>query len=82
MTSEVFFNSYHSSFSWRYGSEEMRKVWSEEYKYRLWRRIWVALAEAQAEFGLVSASEVKDLQKYEDKIEIGRILEKIGRAHV
>ena len=34
-----------SHFTWRYGSQEMRRVWSEERKQRLWRRVWVALAE-------------------------------------
>ena len=33
-------------FTWRYGSPEMRALWSEAHKRRLWRRIWVALAEA------------------------------------
>ena len=32
------------------------------HKRRLWRELWVALAETQAEFGLVSAGQVEDLQ--------------------
>ena len=47
------FDRYLSPFSWRYASEEMRRVWSETHKRRLWRSIWVALAQAQSEFGLV-----------------------------
>lgn len=37
-------NTFISPFSWRYGSEEMRYLWSEVYKRRLMRRVWVALA--------------------------------------
>ena len=44
-----------SPLTWRYGSDEMRRIWSEEYKRLLWRRIWVALAGAQSEVGLVSS---------------------------
>ena len=40
------YDTYLSPFTWRYGSPEMRQIWSEAHKRRLWRRIWVALAEA------------------------------------
>jgi len=43
--------TYLSPLTWRYGSEEMRHLWSEAHKRRLWRRIWVALAEAQTNLG-------------------------------
>ncbi|MBA3533797.1 MAG: adenylosuccinate lyase [Ardenticatenales bacterium] len=65
-------DSYLSPFTWRYGSEPMRRIWSESHKRRLWRRIWVALAEAQEEAGLVSAEQVADLRKHMDKINIAR----------
>jgi adenylosuccinate lyase len=48
------FTSYQSPFSWRYGSEAMRTLVGTR-KRLLWRRIWVALAETEAEYGLVSA---------------------------
>ena len=53
---------YLSPYTWRYGSLEMRRVWSEINKRRLWREIWVTLAEVQGEFGLVSAKQVADLR--------------------
>ena len=40
-------DTYLSPFTWRYGSREMREVWSEAHRRRLWRRIWVALADAE-----------------------------------
>ena len=53
----------------------MRHIWSEENKYKTWRSIWVALAESQMDFGLVSKEEVKDLKKHQDDLDIERILE-------
>ena len=52
-------NTYQSPFTWRYGSEAMRYIWSEVYKRRLMRRVWVALAEAQHIAGLVSAEQLR-----------------------
>lgn len=69
------YSKYTSPFSWRYGSEEMRKIFSEENKYKLWRKIWVALARAQAKAGLVSKEELADLEKNESNIDIERIWE-------
>ena len=36
----------------RYASAEMTAVWSDRNRYRLWRQVWLALAEAEAELGL------------------------------
>ncbi len=51
-----------SPFTWRYGSPEMRKIFSEIDRRATWRKIWVALAEAQAKYGLVSQRELADLK--------------------
>ncbi|MBI2315303.1 adenylosuccinate lyase [Candidatus Daviesbacteria bacterium] len=67
--------SYQSPFSWRYGSEEMRGIFSEENKYKLWRKIWVEMARAEAKQGLVSQDELKDLEAHQDEIDIARIWE-------
>ena len=61
-----------SPFTWRYGSEAMRALWSEQHKRLLWRRLWVALAEAQQEAGLVSQEEVDDLKTHQNELDIGR----------
>ena len=61
--------TYQSPFSWRYGSDVMRQLWSEVNKRRLWRRIWVALASAQSEVGLVSLEQVADLRTHQDQID-------------
>jgi adenylosuccinate lyase len=67
--------SFQSPFSWRYSSPEMRIIWSEIYKRTLWRRIWVALAEAQSRFGLVTLEQVADLRVHADQIDINRALQ-------
>ena len=61
-----------SPFTWRYGSQEMRGLWSQEHKRRLWRRVWVALAEAQHAAGLVSEAELDDLRAHQDEVDIAR----------
>ncbi len=69
------FDSYVSPFTWRYGSDEMRAIWSERHKRQLWRRIWVALAEAQAEAGLVSPEQAADLRAHANQVDVRRALE-------
>jgi adenylosuccinate lyase len=64
--------TYLSPFTWRYGSSEMRHIWSEAYKRRLWRRIWVALADAQRAAGLVRTEQVDDLRAHEDTVDLER----------
>ena len=64
-----------SPFSWRYGSEEMRSIWSEHRKRTLLRRVWIALAKAQCKAGLVSQAQVDDLYAHKDDIDIPRSLE-------
>ncbi|NIT53737.1 MAG: adenylosuccinate lyase, partial [candidate division Zixibacteria bacterium] len=66
---------YLSPYSWRYGSREMRHIWSEINKRRLWRKIWVALAEVQAEFGLVSNEQIVELQSQAENVDISRAFE-------
>lgn len=67
------FSTYLSPLTWRYGSSEMRKIFSEKHKYELWRKIWIALAEAQHQAELVNKEELADLKKYEKDIDIEKI---------
>ncbi len=69
------FTTYQSPFSWRYGSDEMRHIWSEENKFTVMRRIWVELAAIQKELGLVTQEELDDLKSHQNDIDIERILE-------
>jgi len=73
MPFEVFdHQTFLSPFTWRYGSEAMRRIWSEVYRRRLMRRVWIALAEAQQAAGLVTAEQVADLKAHQDEIDLAR----------
>jgi len=69
------FDSYQSPFSWRYGSPEMRKIWGEENKRLIWRKLWVTMAEAQTEWGLVTPEQVQDLKDHATEVNVPRALE-------
>jgi len=75
ITSSYSQDTYLSPFTWRYGSDEMRRIWSEVNKRRLWRRIWVALAAAQCEAGLVRPEQVADLRTHQDDVDWDRAQE-------
>ncbi len=64
-----------SPFASRYGSAAMRALWSDAAKRELWRTIWVALAEAQAQAGLVTAEQVADLRAHAAPLNTARALE-------
>ncbi len=45
---------YISPFSTRYSSDEMQYIFSDDNKFRTWRRLWVALARAEMKQGLTN----------------------------
>jgi adenylosuccinate lyase len=75
------YDTYLSPFTWRYGSQEMRKIWSEVHKRLLWRKLWVTLAEEQAEFGLVRADQTADLRTHMGSVDVDRALEIEAQIH-
>ncbi len=66
--------TYASPFSWRYGRPEMRELFSERERRRLWRRVWIALARSQQTSGLVRPEEVADLVAHRDEIDLAAAL--------
>ena len=53
----------------RYASPEMSRLFSAETKFRTWRRLWVALAEAERELGLpITAAQVAELRRAQDDV--------------
>ena len=70
------YNTYLSVFTWRYGSKEMRRLFSEVAARATWRRIWLALAEAEAEKNLLNREELEDIRAYADASKVD-----IRRAH-
>lgn len=45
-------NKFESPFESRYGSNDMRRIFSPQYKYSMWRKMWVALAKGEQRLGL------------------------------
>ena len=63
-----------SPLTWRYGSDEMRAIWSEQNKRQTMRQVWVALATAQHGAGLVTTEQLADLREQMNNVDIGRAL--------
>jgi adenylosuccinate lyase len=70
-----------SPFTWRYGSDTMRHIWSEHHKRITLRSIWVALAKAQQSVGLVTAKQVADLEAHQNDVDIARATEIENEIH-
>lgn len=68
-------NSYVSPLSWRYGSSEMKVIFSEVHKRKLLRRVWIALARAQEKAGIVTREQVEELEAHKDDIDIEKATE-------
>ena len=68
-------NSYVSPLSWRYGSSEMKEIFSEVHKRKLLRRVWIALARAQEKAGIVTREQVEELEAHKDDIDIEKATE-------
>jgi adenylosuccinate lyase len=75
------YETYLSPFTWRYASTELRSLWSEAQKRRMWREIWVALAEVQASFDLIRPEQVADLRVRVHDVDVARALEIEAEIH-
>ncbi len=53
----------------RYASREMAEAFSDEKRFKLWRKLWIALAESEMELGLnITKEQVAELKKYADDV--------------
>lgn len=77
---------YISPFSTRYASDEMQYIFSDDNKFRTWRRLWVALARAEMDQGLtnITPDMVAELEAHVDDInyEVAIEREKLVRHDV
>ena len=82
---------YTSPLSERYASREMQYIFSQDMKFRTWRRLWIALAETEMELGLsqdgkpvITKEQIDELKAHAEDInyEVARAREKEVRHDV
>ena len=76
---------YENPLNTRYASDEMSRLWSAQTKHSTWRRLWIALAEAQRELGLdITEEQIDQMKAAVDDIDFERAArrEKIVRHDV
>ena len=60
---------YISPFSTRYASDEMQYIFSEDNKFKTWRRLWIALARAEQKQGIeITDEQIAELESHKDDI--------------
>ncbi len=78
-------NTYESPLSSRYADEKMKYLFSPDKKFRTWRRLWIALAQAEKELGLnITQEQIDEMIQYADDInyDVAEAREKIVRHDV
>jgi len=62
---------YRSPFLTRWASEEMLRTWGDAHKFRLWRSLWIALAEAERELGVdIPQEAISQLKEHRDELNL------------
>ena len=60
---------YISPFSTRYASAQMQHIFSEDFKFRTWRRLWISLAKAEKKLGLdITDEQIAELEAHRDDV--------------
>ena len=60
---------YESPLTKRYASKEMQVVFSADKKFKTWRKLWIALAEAEKELGLlITAEQIEEMKVHAEDI--------------
>ena len=76
---------YISPLSTRYASPEMQETFSESFKFKTWRRLWIALAKAEKELGLdITDEQIAELEVHAEDInyDVAEAREKVVRHDV
>ncbi len=62
-------DGYISPLSTRYASREMQYLFSDNHKFRTWRRLWIALAKAERQLGLpITEAQIAQLEEHAEDI--------------
>lgn len=78
-------NTYESPLSSRYADQEMKFLFSPDFKFSTWRRLWIALAESEMELGLpVTQEQIDEMKQHVTDInyEVAEAREKVVRHDV
>lgn len=78
-------NTYETPLNSRYASKEMQYLFSPDFKFKTWRRLWIALAESEMELGLnITQEQIDELKAHADDInyEVAAEREKLVRHDV
>lgn len=63
------YSIYQNPLCTRYASEEMQHNFSDEKRFKLWRKLWIALAEAEMEMGLnITPEQIAELKAHAEDI--------------
>lgn len=77
---------YISPLSERYASQEMQYIFSQDMKFRTWRKLWIALAETEMELGLdrISKEQIDEMKAHQNDInyDVAKEREKLVRHDV
>ena len=76
---------FQSPFSTRYASRRMQRIFSEQHKFSTWRKLWVALAEAEQQLGLdITDEQLNELRAHVEDInfEVAEARERVVRHDV
>lgn len=76
---------YQNPLNERYSSKEMSYIFSDENKFKTWRKLWIALAESQKELGLnIDDNQIQNMKDFESDInyDIAKQIEKETRHDV
>lgn len=64
---------YQNPLNTRYASREMQENFGDEKRFRLWRKLWIALAESEMELGLpISQAQIDEMKAHAEDIDYAR----------
>ena len=79
------YDRYESPLGLRYASKEMQGIFSQDKKFKTWRKLWIALAQSEKELGLdITQEQIDELIAHQDDInyDVAKEREKIVRHDV
>ena len=79
------YDRYESPLGQRYAGKEMQQLFSQDKKFKTWRKLWIALAESEKELGLdITQEQIDELKAHAEDInyDVAKEREKIVRHDV